>query len=86
MANAQNIIGPQVRRLRNERDLSQDQLAAKLQLLGLEISRAGVSKIEARLRCVTDAELPLIAQALKVEMADLYPLQASRKRPGPRGS
>jgi transcriptional regulator with XRE-family HTH domain len=73
MAKTQNIIGPQVRRLRNERDLSQDQLAAKLQLLGLEMSRAGVSKIEARLRCVSDAELPVIAQALDVELAALFP-------------
>jgi transcriptional regulator with XRE-family HTH domain len=73
MANAQNIIGPQVRKLRNERDLSQDQLAAKLQLLGLEISRAGVSKIEARLRCVADSELPVIAKALGVELAALFP-------------
>ena len=72
MANAQNIIGPQVRKLRNERDMSQDQLAAKLQLLGLEMSRAGVSKIEARLRCVSDAELPVIAKALGVELAALF--------------
>ena len=73
MANAQNIIGPQVRKLRNERGMSQDQLAAKLQLLGLEMSRAGVSKIEARLRCVSDAELPVIAKALGVEIPSLFP-------------
>jgi transcriptional regulator with XRE-family HTH domain len=72
--------------LRNERDMSQEQLAAKLQLLGLEISRAGLSKIEARLRCVSDADLPVIARALKVEIADLYPTQASGKRPRQRGS
>ena len=85
MAKAQNAIGAAVRKLRVERGLTQDQLAAKLQLLGLEISRAGLSKIEARLRCVSDLELPIIAQALKVEIADLYLSQASRKRPGPRG-
>jgi transcriptional regulator with XRE-family HTH domain len=80
MANAQNIIGPQVRKLRNERDLTQEQLAARLQVLGLDISRAGLSKIEAGLRCVADAELPVIAEALKVGIADLFPSKAGRKR------
>ncbi len=69
-----------VRKLRVERDLTQEQLAARLQLLGWDINRAGLSKIEARLRCVTDLELPFIAQALKVEIADLYPPGALRKR------
>jgi transcriptional regulator with XRE-family HTH domain len=84
MANVQNIIGPQVRKLRNERDLSQDQLAAKLQLLGLEISRAGVSKIEARLRCVADSELPVIAKALGVELATLFPPTTAAKKSSKR--
>jgi transcriptional regulator with XRE-family HTH domain len=80
MAKAQNIIGAQVRRLRNERDLTQEQLAARLQLLDLEISRAGLSKIEAGLRCVSDAELPAISEALKVEIADLFPAKRDLKR------
>jgi transcriptional regulator with XRE-family HTH domain len=80
MAKTQNVIGPQVRRLRSQRDLTQEQLAARLQVLGLEISRAGLSKIEAGLRCVSDAELPVIAEALKVGIADLFPTKTSRKR------
>ena len=79
MASKQNIIGPQVRKLRNERGLSQAQLAARLEVLGLEISRAGLSKIEAGLRCVADAELPVIAQALKVAIIDLFPGRTERK-------
>ena len=41
-----NIIGPQVRRLRNQRGGSQEQLAAKLQIAGWDLSRNGVAKIE----------------------------------------
>ena len=36
-------------------------------------SRATLSKIEARLRCVTDLELEILAEALGVEIKALYP-------------
>jgi transcriptional regulator with XRE-family HTH domain len=80
MANKQNVIGAQVRRLRSQRGLTQDQLSAKLQLLGLDISRSGVSKIEAHLRCVADSELPFIAESLKVGIAELFPAKGRKKR------
>ena len=44
-----NNIGPQVRRRRYALGWSQSILAAKLQIAGFDISRSGVSKIEARL-------------------------------------
>jgi len=69
----QNLIGPTVRRKRLEAGLSQDELAAKIQLVGWDLSRGGVSKIEARLRRVNDAELVLLAKVLKCELADLFP-------------
>ena len=43
-----NNIGPQVRRKRYALGWSQSTLAAKLQIAGLDISRSGVSKIEAK--------------------------------------
>jgi len=69
----QNLIGPTVRRLRLDAGLSQDKLAAKLQMAGWDLSRAGVSKIEARLRRVNDAELVLLARVLSCELAELFP-------------
>jgi transcriptional regulator with XRE-family HTH domain len=51
-----NNIGPQVRRRRYNLGLSQAALAAKLQLAGYDISRSGVSKIEARLRRFEDED------------------------------
>ncbi len=44
-----NNVGPQVRRRRYALGWSQSVLAAKLQIAGFDISRSGVSKIEARL-------------------------------------
>jgi transcriptional regulator with XRE-family HTH domain len=57
--------------------LSQEALAARLQLAGWDITRAGLSKIEARLRRVNDVELLVLARVLKVTETDLFP-----KRPG----
>ncbi len=60
-----NNIGPQVRRKRYALGWSQSTLAAKLQIAGLDISRSGVSKIEARLRYVDDKSIMFLAEVLK---------------------
>lgn len=73
MAKLQNIIGPQVRKIRYDQGLKQEDLAARCGVLGWDLSRATLSKIEAQIRCVTDAELEILAKALKVQLSDLYP-------------
>ena len=74
MFHMQNIIGPRVRAARFAKTpkLTQDALAARLQTLGLDISRVGVAKIEAGLRGVTDKEVLCLAQALDVSVAWLF--------------
>ena len=69
----QNLVGPSVRSLRIAAGLSQDGLAGKLQLNGWDLSRGGLSKIEAQLRRVNDAEFYLLAKALRCELQDLFP-------------
>ena len=69
----QNLIGPTVRKLRMAAGLSQEALAAKLQVAGWDITRGGLSKIEARIRRVNDAELLVLATVLKCGLSDLYP-------------
>lgn len=76
-ANPQNLVGPQIRRLRVEAGLSQESLAAKLQVAGWDLSRGGLSKIEARLRRVNDAELWLLAKTLSCPLTDLFPSRLS---------
>jgi transcriptional regulator with XRE-family HTH domain len=64
---SQNIVGPQIRKLRYQQELTQEMFAARCSLLGWDLSRGTLSKIKAQLRCVTDAELVILARALKVE-------------------
>lgn len=74
-ASTQNLVGPQVRRFRVAAGMSQEAFAAKLQLAGWDLSRGGLSKIEACLRRVNDAELWALAQALSCSLEDLFPAQ-----------
>ena len=67
MAKPQNIVGPQIRKLRYQQEMTQAMFAARCSILGWDLSRGTLSKIEAQLRCVTDAELVVLAKALKVE-------------------
>ncbi|HEY3914080.1 MAG TPA: helix-turn-helix transcriptional regulator [Verrucomicrobiae bacterium] len=71
MKRFRNAVGPQIRKLRTQRNLSQDALAAKLQLAGLDLDRISVAKIETQIRSVFDYELATIADVLGVTMDDL---------------
>ena len=67
-----NNVGPQVRRRRYALGWSQSDFAAKLQIAGFDISRSGVSKIEARLSYVDDKTLVYLAEVLKVQVQELF--------------
>ena len=67
-----NVVGLQIRKLRRQR-MTQPALAARCQVLGYDLSRESLSKIEARLRSVSDAEVLMLAEALKVPYTLLFP-------------
>lgn len=71
--NARNIIGPQIRQLRVKLRLTQDDLAARCFILGFEIGRSTVSHIETGLRGVSDLEMVILANALRVDISKLVP-------------
>ena len=61
-----NISGDRIHQARTAQRLSQDALAAKLQVAGLGIGREAISRIETGLRFVTDYELVIFARVLKL--------------------
>jgi len=56
--------------------LSQSDLTARCGVLGWDISRGTLAKIEAEIRCVNDDELLMLAGALRVKLEALYPSHA----------
>ena len=67
-----NIVGPRVRKARKESRITQMELAARLQLLGITIDRSGIAKLESGRRPASDIEVAAIAKALKVPLSWLF--------------
>ena len=63
-----NICGSRIREARENKKLSQDQLAAKLQTEGLGVNQNSISRIETRKRIVADFELAALAKVLNVDV------------------
>jgi len=61
-----NISGKRIREARMKAGMSQEELAARMQLAGLQMGQMAVSRIETGKRLVPDFELPLLADALGV--------------------
>ena len=55
-----------MRQTRERENLSQEQLSAKLQLAGLNITQKAVSRMETGKRVIADYELPYLADVLDV--------------------
>ncbi len=70
----QNIIGERVRlaRIKARPPITQTDLAARLQTLGLQVDQAAVSRIESGSHEVTDVEVAIIAKALGVKVGWLF--------------
>ena len=61
-----NISGNRIREVRLRRRLTQEELAAKMQLEGVLLERDSVSRIEIGTRFVSDYELLVFAEVLGV--------------------
>jgi transcriptional regulator with XRE-family HTH domain len=68
-----NVVGPQIRKLREQKGWTQDELAIKVQLFGWDTSRLSVTRLENQERRVPDVELFVFAKVLGVSTDDLYP-------------
>lgn len=66
-----NLISKNLRQLRKKNKLSQEELAAKMQLLGVDIDQQLISKIELNKRFVKDYELACFCRIFGVSEKDL---------------
>lgn len=70
-----NICGERVKEARKKQGLSQENLAAKLQIEGVVIERDSVSRIEIGTRFVADYELRTLCKVLGVSAGYLLGLE-----------
>lgn len=64
-------IGSNVRRLRKQAHITQEELIAKMQIAGCDISRGTLAKIEVGIRHLYANELKCIKEVLDVEYDDI---------------
>ena len=70
-----NASGNKIKLLRVSAGLSQEQLAAKLQLSGLSLNQKAISRIENGERVVPDFELIYLSNALRVPINTLLEIE-----------
>lgn len=65
-------FGKNIRRIRKKKKLTQDQLAAQLQLNGCDITRSALAKIEVGQRHLYPDEILLLKEILNVDFNDMF--------------
>ena len=70
--NIEKKIGNNIRRLRESQNMTQDTLAAKLQLSGCDITRSAVAKIEVGQRHLYPDEIILIRKILNTTYEAIF--------------
>ena len=66
-----NLISHNLIRLRNQHHLSQRDLSYKLQLLGYDIDKNVITRIETQKRYVTDIEIKALCDIFKISFEEL---------------
>ncbi len=67
-----NVVGNNIKEIREKLGITQDQLAIRLEMVGWQVDRFLISKIERGERQVLDTEVQLFAKALKVSISSLF--------------
>ena len=65
-------IGHNIQRLRKSAGLTQDQTVAKLQLMGLEISKSTYAKLETNRMNIRVSELVALSQIFNAQFNDFF--------------
>ena len=66
-----NVIGKRLRQVRKRQKVTQLDLAARMQVLGVNVDQQAISNIENNKRIVTDYELACFCKALRCTEKDL---------------
>lgn len=67
-----NVCGPQIKKLRMAKGMTQEDLAAQMQICGIIIERHCISRTEKGTRFIPDYELPVYAKIFQVPLEALF--------------
>ena len=67
-----NMVGRKVKEKKKKKNMSQQELSAKLETLAIYICRGSISRIEDQSRTVTDLELYGLSQVLATPIEDFF--------------
>lgn len=81
-AGEKNLISSRLIELRRQQNLSQRDLAHKLQLAGYDMDKNVITRIETNKRYVTDIELRALSQVLGVSYAYLIDGEDKQQKAG----
>lgn len=67
-----NIAGKNIKNIRTKEKITQEDLCARMQIMGFKLSRSDISKLETGKRYINDLEIVGFSKALKVSILDLF--------------
>ena len=70
--NCDKQIGINIRRLRKERQMTQEQLASQLQVRGCDVTRSAVAKMEVGQRHIYASEMKALKEIFRVSYETLF--------------
>ncbi len=77
----EKITGENIKALREKRNLTQEQMAAKFQVNGCDITRSAVAKIEVGQRHLYPDEIIILKKILNVEYDEIFRTCTNRLKP-----
>lgn len=77
-AEIEKCVGKNIRNLRERKGMTQETLAAKLQLMGCDITRSAVAKIEVGQRHLYADEIILLKEILQVSFDEIFEFSLSQ--------
>ena len=71
----EKAVGANIRTLREKAKMTQDELSAKMQIEGCDITRSALAKIEVGQRHLYPDEIIVIKKILKVSFDDIFDVE-----------
>lgn len=73
------LFGANIREIRNKKNLTQEELVTKMQLIGTDMTRSAFAKIESAQRHAYPDEIKAIKTALNVSYDELFDFETDEK-------